>query len=81
MLADNLTYKIQKKAYFLFVINLITRSKKICCLGRSLKICETINIIWYLRNKCAYVPLLFDVPIYIQMTFVPVIREVTCNVS
>ena len=43
MSADNLTYKIQKKAYFLFVINLITRSKKICRLGRSLKICGTIH--------------------------------------
>ena len=41
--ADNLTQKIQKKAYFLFVINLITRSKKICRLGRSLKICGTIH--------------------------------------
>jgi len=38
--ADNLTYKIQKKAYFLFVIILLTRSKKICRLGRSLKCVE-----------------------------------------
>ena len=39
---DNMTQKIQKKAYFLFVINFITRSKKICRLGRSLKNCGTI---------------------------------------
>ena len=36
--ADNLNQKIQKKAYFLFVINLITRSKQICRMGRSLKL-------------------------------------------
>ena len=41
--ADNLTQTIQKKAHFLFVINVITRSKKICRLGRSLKICGTIH--------------------------------------
>ena len=34
---DDLTYKFQKKAYFLFVINLITRSKKIYRNRRSLK--------------------------------------------
>jgi len=38
-----MTWKVQKKAYFLFVINLITRSKKICCMGRSLKNCGTIH--------------------------------------
>ena len=41
---DNLTQTIQKKAYFLFVINLITRSKKIYRIGRSLKICGTTVI-------------------------------------
>ena len=41
--ADNLTQKIQKKAYFLFAINLITISKKMCRLGRSLTICGTIH--------------------------------------
>ena len=53
--ADNLTLKIQKKAHFLFVINLITKSKKICRLGRSLKICETIHLptIWMTRHSVA----------------------------
>ena len=41
--SDNLIQKIQKKAYFQFVINLITRSKKICRMGRSLKNCGTIH--------------------------------------
>ena len=40
--SDNLTQKKQKKAYFLFMINLITRSKKICRMGRRLKNCGTI---------------------------------------
>ena len=34
-----------KTAYFLFVINIITKSKKICCMGRSLKICGTIHLL------------------------------------
>ena len=46
--ADNLAQNIQKKAYFLFVINLITRSKKICRLGRSLKRCETIQMLRFI---------------------------------
>ena len=35
--------KLSSSLYFLFVINLITRSKKICRLGRSLKNCGTIH--------------------------------------
>ena len=41
--ADNLTQKIKKKAYFLFVIKRITRSKKIYCIGMSLKIREIMH--------------------------------------
>ena len=44
---DNLTQKLQKKAYFLFVINLITRPKTICRMGRSLQICGTF---YYILN-------------------------------
>ena len=39
-----MTWKTQKKAYFLFVINLITRSKQIYRKGRSLKMCGTIHL-------------------------------------
>jgi len=40
---DQPTQKIPKKAYFLFVINLIKISKKIYHIGRSLKICGTMH--------------------------------------
>ena len=45
---DNLTSKIQKKAYFMFAINVFTRSKKIYRIERSLKICGTMH---YLVNS------------------------------
>ena len=47
----NLTQQKRKKTYFLFVVNLITRSKKICHLGRSLKICGTSHCMIYDHNK------------------------------
>jgi len=40
---DNLTYLIQKKAYFLIVMNLITRTKGYYRMGRSLKMCGTMH--------------------------------------
>ena len=46
---------MQKKAYFLFEINLITRSKKIWRLVRSLKICGTIH--WW-SDQVSSAPLL-----------------------
>jgi len=36
----------RKKAYFLFVINPFTRSKKIYHIGRSWNICGTVHCIW-----------------------------------
>jgi len=39
------TKKIQKKIYFLFVLNLITKAKKICRMGRNLKFVE-LSINW-----------------------------------
>ena len=40
---DKLTKKIQNKSCFLFVINLITSSKKMYRIGRSLKMYETMH--------------------------------------
>jgi len=40
--SDNLTYELLNEAYFLFLINLITRSKKIYCNGRSFNNCGTM---------------------------------------
>jgi len=42
---DNLTKKIQKKAYFMFVIKLITRTKEYYRNRRRLKICGTMR--WF----------------------------------
>ena len=51
-------HKIQKKAYFLFVINLITISKKIWRLGVAWKFVELsidMNIFAYLLNRRVHV--------------------------
>jgi len=40
---DNLTLYIQKKAYFVFVINLTTRTKVKYRKGRRLKFCGTVH--------------------------------------
>ena len=45
MSGNKLTKWMQKKAYFLFIINLITRSKKIYGTGRSLNICGTLHML------------------------------------
>ena len=42
---DNLTLFIHKKAYFLFVINLITRTKGYYRNGMRLKVCGTLHYV------------------------------------
>ena len=47
---DNLTWYTQEKAYFLFVINLITRTMDFSKCGRKLKMCGTMH---YRLNVCS----------------------------
>jgi len=40
---QDINVTLEKKAYFLFVINPFIKSKKIYCIGRSLKMCGTVH--------------------------------------
>ena len=51
---DNLTQYIQQTAYFLFVINLITRTMGFYICGRILNICGTMHLIYMTVQLYSY---------------------------